>query len=292
MKFGFVENPENIDFELPADHHDTEKVLRNGDGLQNIYIGCTRWNRQELKNFYPKGVKDELAYYSRQFNAIELNATFYSHFGKEQIEKWVQKTPNYFKFFPKVHRMISHIKRLNEVEEPIEKYISTVDQFGDKLGMCFLQLHDNFKPTEMTRLERLVELWPKHIPLGIELRNTAWFNDAYVANKLYALYEKYNISNIITDTAGRRDLLHMRLTTPKVFIRYVGSNHESDYSRLDFWIKRFQLWKKQGMEKLYFFVHQNQERESPMLAAHLISKLKSEMDVTLENTTENKNLFS
>lgn len=293
MKFGSVDNPEEIDFSLPDDHHDTEKVLAKGKGLQSVFVGCAKWNRQDLKKFYPRGTKDELEYYSTQFNSIELNATFYNHFRIEQIEKWVEKTPDDFKFFPKVHQMVSHIKRLNNVEEPIERYTTNIRAFGDKLGMCFLQLHDNFKPKNMDRLITAVEYWPKDIPLAIELRNTEWFNDAEVANEVYALFEKHNISNIVTDTAGRRDLLHMRLTSPDVFVRYVGANHESDYSRLDAWMDRIKKWLDQGMENLYFFVHQNLEKESPVLSAYLIQKMNRELglDLTVPVGQDQKSLF-
>ncbi|MEO9872031.1 MAG: DUF72 domain-containing protein [Ekhidna sp.] len=281
MKFGSVDNPEAIDFSLPDDHHDTERVLKKGGGLKDVFVGCAKWNKQDLKKFYPRGTKDELAYYSTQFNSIELNATFYNHFKIEQIEKWVEKTPDNFKFFPKVHQMVSHIKRLNNVEEPIERYVTNIRAFGDKLGMCFLQLHDNFKPQNMERLVTAVEYWPKDVPLGIELRNTEWFNDAEVANEVYALFEENGISNIVTDTAGRRDLLHMRLTSPNVFVRYVGANHESDYSRLDTWMKRVKNWTDGGMENLYFFVHQNLEKESPVLSAYFTQKLNKELGLKL-----------
>ncbi|MEM6815315.1 MAG: DUF72 domain-containing protein [Bacteroidota bacterium] len=293
MKFGSVNNPEAIDFTLPEDHHDTEKVLSKGAGLKDVFIGCAKWNRQDLKKFYPRGTKDELEYYATQFNSIELNATFYNHFKIEQIEKWVEKTPDNFKFFPKVHQMISHIKRLNNVEESIERYVFNIRAFGDKLGMCFLQLHDNFKPINMKRLVTTVEFWPKDIPLAIELRNTEWFNDASIANDVYALFEKHRVSNIVTDTAGRRDLLHMRLTSPSVFVRYVGANHESDYFRLDTWLKRIKKWSKHGMENLYFFIHQNLEKESPVLSAYLITNLNKELglDLALPSLQDQQTLF-
>ncbi len=281
MKFGNIENPELVDFTLPDDHPDTSGVLKKGSRLKTVFVGCAKWNRQDLKNFYPRGIKDELTYYSSQFNSIELNATFYNHFSKEQMLKWVEKTPDDFKFFPKVHRIVSHIKRLNNVEESIEIYTSNIRTIGDKLGMCFLQLHDNFKPKNMDRLVTAVEYWPKDIPLAIELRNTEWFNDEHIANGVHNLFERHLISNIITDTAGRRDLLHMRLTSPNVFVRYVGANHESDYSRLDDWLSRIKLWAEQGMENLFFFVHQNLEKASPVLSAYLIQKLNKEQGLNL-----------
>ncbi|MEM9340352.1 MAG: DUF72 domain-containing protein, partial [Bacteroidota bacterium] len=61
MKFGSVENPETIDFVLPEDHIGTGNVLKQGGDLQSAFVGCAKWNRQDLKKFYPRGTKDELA---------------------------------------------------------------------------------------------------------------------------------------------------------------------------------------------------------------------------------------
>ena len=78
MKFGKVSNPEEISSVLPDDHSRTNNTLSKSesDKSLNIYVGCAKWNKKDLKNFYPRGTKDELAYYSTQFNSIELNATF------------------------------------------------------------------------------------------------------------------------------------------------------------------------------------------------------------------------
>jgi len=118
--------------------------------------------------------------------------------------------------------------------------------------------------------------------LAIELRHTDWYNDETVAARTYQLFEEHNVSNIITDTAGRRDLLHMRLTTPDAFIRYVGANHETDYSRLDEWVDRLKIWKDHGLRNLYFFVHQNVEKESPLLSAYFIEKLNIALGTDLD----------
>lgn len=283
MKFGSVKDPSEVDFTLPEDHPDTLKVLKQkgGDEL-DAYVGCAKWNKKDLKGFYPRGTKDELTYYSRQFNSIELNATHYKTYGPEQAQEWKDKTPSDFKFFPKVVNSISHFKRLKGVEAPLEEYLHGMRGFGDQLEMIFLQLRDDFKPKDFDRVQRFVEIWPDDIPLAIELRHTDWFNDVAVADQVYQLFEKHGVANVITDTAGRRDLLHMRLTSPVAFIRYVGANHESDYTRLDEWVERLKFWKDQGMEKLYFFVHQNMEKESPMLSAHFIKRINRELGTELD----------
>lgn len=284
MKFGSVTNPELIDFSLPVDHHDTERVLKASgfDGKPNIYVGCAKWNRSDLKGFYPRGTKDELTYYGTQFNSIELNATFYNFYSAEQYEVWKDKTPADFKFFPKVNQMISHMKRLNDgVELYTEEFCEGLTGLGDKLGTVFLQLHNNFAPKNWDRLERYLEEFPKDIPLALEVRHTDWLNDPDVSERFYTLLENHQVANIITDTAGRRDLLHMRLTTPTAFVRYVGANHDSDYGRLDVWLDRIKLWSDQGIKEIYFFVHQNLEKASPLLSAHLIEKLNKELGYNL-----------
>lgn len=284
MKFGGSESLDNIDFRLPDDHPKTGEILRKNDEHKtlSIYVGCAKWNKQDLKNFYPRGTKDELAYYSSQFNSIELNATFYRMFGRDQIISWREKTPAGFRFFPKVNQSISHLRRLNDVQQLVDEYCDGISNFGEKLGMVFLQMNDNFGYKNYDKLVRFVENFPKAIPLAVELRNSEWFNNERIALEVYELFERNQITNIIVDAAGRRDLLHMRLTTPFAFIRYVGANDpQSDRKRLDDWIDRLKIWVDQGLRDIYFFVHQNIEMESPFLSAYFIEKVNKEFGLTL-----------
>lgn len=295
MKFGSVTNPEDIDFTLPKDHKDTKRVLNlvKDDNEPEIYVGCAKWNRADLKGFYPRGTKDELEYYSSQFNSIELNATFYRIFPPEQFEKWREKTPSNFKFFPKLNQEISHWKRLNEVKDVVDNYLYSAVNLQEKLGTIFLQMHNNFAPKDFNRVVSFIEDWPKEIPLAVEFRHTDWYNDPTVSEELFQLLETNNISNVIVDTAGRRDLMHMRLTNPTAFVRYVGANHPTDYTRLDDWIKRLKTWKTQGIKEIDFFIHQNIEKESPLLSAYFIKQLNAELGAQLKvpNDDQQQNLF-
>ena len=282
MNFGKVEDPSQIDFTLPKDHPATAKILKqNKKGLKTTSIGCAKWNKTDLKGFYPKGTKDELAYYSTQFNSVELNATFYGMPTPEQVLTWKEKTPEDFKFFPKITNTVSHFRRLLNVTDAVTQFTTAVMNFGEKLGMAFLQLHDNFKPKDYERLEKFIKEWPQEVPLAVELRNNEWFSDDEVFEKTMQLFEEHHITNIIVDTAGRRDMLHMRLTTPTAFIRYVGANAESDYERLDDWLQRLTKWKKEGLENLYFFVHQNIEKASPLLSAYFIENMNKTWNTDL-----------
>lgn len=286
MKFGNVDNPEDIEFTLPADHPDTKRVLAtNKAPLQTVSVGCAKWNKSDLKGFYPKGTKDELSYYATQFNSIELNATFYNLYKEDQILSWKERTPADFKFFPKLPRYVSHIKRLQEgYQDYLNDYLVGIQAFGDQLGMLFLQLHDNFGPKKenIDRLKAFIDQFPKDLPLAVELRHKDWFNNSEIAEDIYHFFEQNNITNVLVDSAGRRDIMHMRLTTPTAFVRYVGANHESDYTRLDEWVERIEEWKAQGLKNLYFFIHQNIEKASPLLATHFIQKLNEAIGTAIK----------
>lgn len=295
MKFGQVDHPEEVDFTLPPTPKETLTLLQHfkNDEPFEVYVGCAKWNKQDLKGFYPKGTKDELVYYANQFNSIELNATFYNSPSREQVETWKQKTPADFKFFPKVPQSISHFSRLLNATDKVKLFTDAVVQFDEKLGMVFLQMHDNYNPKDMARLKLFLHDWPKDVPLALEVRNKDWFSKPEVTKELYTLLEETGVTNVLVDTAGRRDMLHMRLTTPVAFIRYVGANHASDYARLDKWIEVIKCWRDNGLQKLYFFIHQNVEIESPLLATHFIKKMNETFDLNLKypNKATDNTLF-
>ncbi len=292
MKFGQVPNPEEIDFTIPADDKDSKVVLAKSKAKQmDVFVGCAKWNKADLKGFYPKGTKDELGYYSTQFNCIELNATFYRLFPSATFEKWYATVPDGFKFFPKLEQSISHFKRLKDVEETVSVNAERFSLLKEKLGMPFLQMHNNFGPKDFDRVSTFVDNWKNYgMPLAMEFRHTDWYNDPNVSEQLYELLESNGIANVLVDTAGRRDLMHMRLTTPTAFVRWVGANHESDYARLDEWVERIAVWKKQGLDNLYFFVHQNVEKESPLLSAYLIKELNKKLGIDLQVPLTQKDL--
>lgn len=283
MKFGQVDDPGGVDFTIPPDHPETSRVLKKGNaGELLVYVGCAKWNSKDLKGFYPKGVKDELAYYASQFNCIELNATFYKRYWEKQYTAWREGVPEGFKYFVKFNQSITHFSRLKDVEDKVDEFMANVVFLKEKLGMLFLQMHNNFGAKDFDRVVRFVENWKQYdTPLAMEFRKEEWHGDPAVSGRLYDLLETNGITNILVDTAGRRDLMHMRLTTPTAFIRWVGANHESDRPRLDEWVERIAEWKQLGLERLFFFVHQNVELESPLLSAYFIGRLNERIGTEL-----------
>jgi uncharacterized protein YecE (DUF72 family) len=283
MKFGKVDRPELIDFTIPPTHPDTVRILNEQPGQEpfSIYIGCPNWSRANLKGFYPRGTKDELEYYSRQFNCIEMNATFYRNFPAEQFQKWYDKTPEYFRFFPKLGQEISHWKRLIGTQEVVNSYIDNFSNLQEKLGTIFLQMPSNYSSRHFAALENFVKSWPKGLPLAVECRHIDWFDNEQMTNDFFQLLEAHNVANVWVDTAGRRDMMHMRLTNNEAFIRFVGANHPLDYQRLDDWVIKLKELKELGLNKVSFFVHQSIEKEIPLLASYFIKNINATLGTQL-----------
>jgi len=278
MKFGKVSGQEldELDFSLPADHPSTTSVLTKAKGNTRIYIGCAKWGRKEWVGLiYPEKTsdKDFLANYVNHFNGIELNGTFYGT-KKTNIIKWAEYGVDGFKFCPKFTQLISHKKRLKDAGQITDYYLDAIDQFGAYLGKAFLQLPDNLGPKRFEDLKNYIEYLPKDAPVAVELRHKDWFADSSALEETISLLRENNKGFVITDVGGRRDCLHMALTTPYVFVRFNGyDKHPTDYSRMDEWVVRLKEWMDHGIEEIYFFLHQEDETHTPHTSAYFTQKM-------------------
>jgi uncharacterized protein YecE (DUF72 family) len=291
MEFGRVTPGElmEVDFTLPPDPELTIKTLasaKNARPLQ-VHVGCAKWGRKEwLGKIYPPKTKDAnfLDEYVKHFDSIELNATFYNVYPPETIAKWKQKAnvnPG-FKFCPKFSQSISHIRRLKNAEEITTKYYEGIMAFGDKLGPLFLQVADNFTPKSLPELKAYLQRLPKDVPVFLELRHKEWFADAANRSTVFNLLHELQIGAVITDASGRRDVVHMELPTPHAFIRFVGNSlHPTDYARCDEWIDRIVKWQQMGLQSVWFFMHQHDERYSPELADYVLEQLNKKLGLSL-----------
>ncbi|HEY3249927.1 MAG TPA: DUF72 domain-containing protein [Ignavibacteria bacterium] len=290
MDFGKVNTNDlnKIDFTLPEDNSGNKKIL-NSKGFKDttVYIGCAKWGRTEwVGKIYPKGTKEKdfLEHYVKHFNSIELNATHYRIFPSLVIKGWAEKAGSGFKYCPKFPQYISHIRRLRNCEKETELFYDSISNFGEKLGACFLQMAPNFAPKSFNDLKKYLEQLPKNPEVCLELRHPGWFADPAVYDETFSMLIEGGIGSVITDAAGRRDLVHMRLSNKTAFIRFVGNSlHPSDYTRIDDWVKRLKKWMYSGLNTLYFFMHMHDERYSPELCAYLIGRMNKECKLSVKS---------
>lgn len=291
MEFGKVALQElpSVDFTLPSDPAFTTDTLNSKpkQALQ-VHVGCVTWGTKDwVGEVYPPGTKESKFWeaYAKQFDCMELNATFYQVYNAETIAKWKERVaPNPgFLFCPKFPKQISHVSSLKAAYELTTTFYEGILAFGGKLGPLFLQLSEYFGPERFTELESYLKQLPKEVQVFVELRHERWFSDKQWQEKIFSMFRSLNIGAVITDAAGRRDAVHMHLPTRSVFIRFVGNHaHPTNFQRADDWVERIKSWQQQGLEYLFLFVHLQQTVAEPKLADYFIQRLNLKLGLQLK----------
>ena len=280
MKFGKLQNVDNVNFSLPEEANNTKKVLATLPIAKKptLYVGCTGWSMKEwVGHVYPNHAKtkDYLQHYAQQFNTIELNTTHYRIPTLETIQKWYQESAADFKFCPKIPQSISHSSGMGLNDGKLIAFCNAIQQLEEKLGCCFMQMPPYFGADKLAVLTTFLNNFPSHIPLAIEVRHESWFANTNATEQLASLLSKYNCAFVITDVAGRRDVLHLQITNAIAMIRFVGNDlHPTDYSRIDEWVKKLKDWFAKGISEVYFFTHEPDNIQAPELAKYLVDRAK------------------
>lgn len=282
MKFGKASDLSSVNFEFPveplANKNRLDRFeLGNSMGKPLLYIGATGWSMKEWNGkWYPDKTKtaDYLKHYGRQFNTIELNTTHYRIPTTEMVEKWYHTVPADFRFCPKIPQSISHRNDFGQSTGDLQRFVGRLDGMKEKLGCAFVQLPPYFGADRLKILEAFLDRWPRLLPLAVEVRHESWFTDPYATEALMDALAARGVAAVITDVAGRRDVLHNYVTAPRTMIRFVGNGLvETDYERLKDWSAKLKDW---NLPETYFFPHQPDNILSPDASAWFALYLRNE----------------
>lgn len=192
--------------------------------------------------FYPEGLKqkDELHWASRAVTAIEINATFYQNQKPASFEAWAAQTPEDFVFTVKGHQAVTHIKRLKEVEQPLEFFFRSVEALGPRLGAVCWQLPGNLK-FDAARVAAFLRLLPKTTRQAMEVRSKTFADPEFLA-----LLREHNVALVIADTA---DWPYLDQTADFAYARLQGPPGGERYSPadLDLWAARLKTLAEGGV---------------------------------------------
>lgn len=294
MEFGKLKDLNTVDFSMGKVPEPTLQLLKNlpQKALNpQFYFGCTGWAMKEwIGKYYPIKTKSKeyLYHYSRQFSTIELNTTHYRIPTPETIKNWYQVSDKAFKFSPKIPQSISHSNDLGAYGRQVDLFCASIIGLKEKLGTSFMQLPPNFGPTRIGILEQFLKKFPTdEIPLAVEVRQEDWFREEEHFQRLLDLLTSYHVGTVITDVAGRRDVLHLGLTTSCAMVRFVGNGLvRTDYERVDQWIDLLVNWMHQGLEEVYFFSHQPDNILSPDICIYLIEQLERKSGLRFSKKTK------
>lgn len=221
-----------------------------------IHIGTSGWSYKHWKNlFYPPGLKETewLTYYSRFFQIAEINTSFY-HMPKHQtVLNWLEKAPAGFKFCPKLGRYITHMKKLKEPEEPLQRFFDVFAPMQKAMGPVLVQLPPSLK-FDYDRAEYFYHLLQKEYhayEFVMEIRHQTWLEDDSLN-----LMAKYNIGLVISQSNGVFPYSEM-VTAKNIYIRFHGPEalYASGYSdeALYNYAQKCKAWVSEGHVIWAFF---------------------------------------
>ena len=274
MDFGRLETVDGLEFALPsspAPQTGLIGAMKAGDGTTRIFLGAPAWgSRAFVGTIYPPGslAREYLKHYSRQFDTVELNTMYYRIPDLQTLVRWTNDTPDHFRFCPKFPKNLGTGPGFNSGQ--LNRFLEAIDVLGEKAGHSFLQLPGYFEFRNWDALRSFLDFLPFGMPFSVEFRHPSWFAESRLRGEVLEELTQRGIGAVVTDVAGRRDVLHMQITAPEVFVRFVGnSGHPSDYVRLDQWASQIAGWCCLRMKALYFIIHQPDEKQIGATAAYL-----------------------
>ena len=298
MEFGKIHNPDTVNFSLPPGAAfngriwaAVEPVQRSINAQPLVFIGGPIWaNKDYVGKVYPSNAKerDFLHYYTRQFNTIELNLTHYQIPTTGMIDRWKTEAAGSparpgFTYCPKFPQIISHERQLVASEALTEEFVNAVLILKEARGMTFLQLPPTFGPDKWPVLESYLKSLPDELDVAVEFRHPDWFSKVSVWQQ--TLERLYNLHRhvVITDVAGRRDVLHMGLSSPVLTLRFIANEgHPTDYTRTDAWVQRLKTWFEKGLQTAYLFVHGGGDNDTaPELILYWVRELNKHCGLNL-----------
>jgi uncharacterized protein YecE (DUF72 family) len=197
--------------------------------MAELNIGCSGFNYPHWRGaFYPEGMPQRqwLSHYASVFASVELNVTFYRLPSASTFEKWRLETPPDFIFTLKGSRFITHVKRLRDPEEPLERFFAAALELREKLGAVLWQLPPGFR-AENQRLERFLKLLD-----GYPVRNTLEFREeSWLGDETVSLCREHNVPLCMADWP--QFLVETPLTADFVYIRRHGrsGDYATEYSQ-------------------------------------------------------------
>jgi len=220
--------------------------------MKNVRIGCSGWVYDSWRQGIYKDVPQTrwLERYAEIFNTVEVNNTFYRLVKRTTVEGWVERTPPNFLFAVKGSRYLTHIRRLQGIEEGVARFWEPLEPLREsgKLGPVLWQLPASFHRDDAV-LAAALELLPPACHC-FEFRHPSWFTPA--VGKLL----KEHDASLVIPHDGRRPLPEAKPVGAIAYVRFHhgarGRNGNYSPTELDHWRRRIAAWRSSREVFAYF----------------------------------------
>ena len=221
-------------------------------GLGTLRVGCSGWQYKHWRgNFYADELPQSrwFQHYATVFDTVEINNSFYRLPEESTFAGWAEKAPRGFLYAVKASRFLTHMKKLKDPEEPVDRFFSRARALGRHLGPVLYQLPPGWK-LDRARLEHFLQILPRDVPHVIEFREPSWYTD-----QVFELLQRHRVSLCLHDMPGSATG-RMRIG-PAVYVRFHGASgrYDGSYpaSRLEDWADWLHEQRRRGTDVYAYF---------------------------------------
>jgi len=219
--------------------------------------------------FYPDDLpkKNWFDYYAEQFDSVEINNTFYNLPADDTFDDWHDRAPDGFRYALKFSRYGTHMKKLKNPEDPIEKFLDRAERLKSYLGPVLVQLPPNWRPN-LERLEGFLKAAPKRVRWAFEFREKEWFTD-----EVFDLLDEHDAALCVHDMLGSHPEF---ITAEWTYWRFHGDHYTGSYStqELTAIARKFQKILDTGKD-VYAYFNNDEEGYAPKNALDLRRYIES-----------------
>ncbi len=215
-------------------------------------IGTSGWVYRHWRDvFYPPDLPQSRWYdhYAQQFDTVEINYSFYRLPSEKTFDRWQAQAPAGFVYALKANRFLTHVKRLKDVAEPLERFLSRARRLGGHLGPILWQLPPRWR-VDPARLETFAALLPTDMIHIFEFRDSGWF-----VQPVQEILERFGLGFCIFDMPGLA--CPAWLTSDVVYLRFHGAGQiyagRYGWEGLSPWADRIRGWLAEGRTVYAYF---------------------------------------
>jgi uncharacterized protein YecE (DUF72 family) len=223
-------------------------MARQGD----IRIGTSGWSYDHwVGPFYPEDLPRDrrLRYYAERFRSVEIDSSFYGLPRRSTLRAWRDEVPADFVFAAKASRYITHMKKLRDPRQGLDRFLKRMGALGDRLGPVVFQLPPRWR-FDAGRLEAFLQALGRGFRCAFELRDPSWLNAEALAllERHRAAFCIYDLGGFLSPKEVTADFVYVRLHGP-------GGPYQGSYgdAALSGWARAISGWSRKGLSVYCYF---------------------------------------
>jgi uncharacterized protein YecE (DUF72 family) len=230
------------------------RLLPGGVAQGRLFVGCSGWEYKHWRgDFYPAELPRNQWFerYATVFDTVEVNNTFYRLPEQSTFAAWAARAPRGFTFAIKASRFLTHMKKLKDPEEPLERLFTRMQPLRKlkHLGPVLYQLPPGWK-LDRARLEHFLHALPKGTRHVLEFRDPTWY-----ADDVLEMLARHSVSLCLHDMQGSATARQQ--VGPIVYVRFHGAtgHYNGAYSddRLGSWAEWLSSMRAAGADVYAYF---------------------------------------